>query len=232
MMNAEILKERMRPEVIKDNIGRDQWDYSNDKVIGTGNGWNYNVFDPDLKRVTTKTTGRFAEEDSLMRASRPAFAENSGENKSVTIYEEQPNQENVRSYADYADFEVLDKEYAIGKSLLLKALKNVTPEYLNSLREHSNPTEQEIHIARTLIKLVWCLIKSNNDDSLEEWSNICNYLNEDFITQLNSIPEKIDRRNYNKKEIEHFRQDFKLKSSSEENSGLLHIFKEVVCESF
>lgn len=173
-MNAEILKERMKPKVIQDNIGRDQWDYSNDKVIGTGNGWNYNVFDPDLKKTRTKSTGRFAEgEDSLMRASGPAFVEGSGKkDNTVTIYQEQSNQENVTSYADYADLEVLDKEFVLGKSLLLKAIKNINPEYLNSLRELEYPTEQEIHTARALIKLVWHLINSQNSGALEEWSEV------------------------------------------------------------
>lgn len=172
MMNAEILKERMKPEVIRDNIGRDQWDYSNDKIIGTGNGWNYNVFNPDFAR--TKETGRFADQDdSLMRASGPAFPEGSGnKDNTVTIYQEQTNQENSASYADYADLEVLDKEFVLGKSLLLKAINNVTPEYLNSLKEHKDATDQEVHTARTLIKLVWHLNDSKDQAELKEWSEV------------------------------------------------------------
>ena len=43
IMNAELLKDRMKPKNIVKDIGRDHWDYANDRVIGTGRGWNWNV---------------------------------------------------------------------------------------------------------------------------------------------------------------------------------------------
>ena len=221
MMNAEILKERMKPKNIKDNIGRDQWDYSNERVIGTGKGWNWNVVNSDYQYTGIQTTGKFPEvDDSLMRASGPTIIDSSG------------RKGDAANYADYANMEVLDKEFVLGKGLLLKAIQNVNNDYLNSLKEHKSPTDHEIHTARTLLKLVWHLNNTQNFDSLDEWNEICNYLNDDFLKQLNNIPERIDRKQYNKKEIEHFREEFKSKSDSREDSGILHSFKEVICESF
>lgn len=72
LMNAEILRDRMKPENIVKDIGRDQWDYTSDRVIGTGKSWNRNVMASQLNKPRVLSEGRYPEEqedDSLMRAS-------------------------------------------------------------------------------------------------------------------------------------------------------------------
>lgn len=149
MMNAELLRDRMRPENIARDIGRDHWDYSNDRVIGTGKGWNYNVMDGQLFRPRVHSTGRFNQEadDSLMRASGPAYIGTSANRTAASreeIQEQSLEDANVRNFNDYANPEVLEKELQLGKGLLLRACNSIDNDYLKSLKEHQNATEYEV----------------------------------------------------------------------------------------
>ena len=68
-MNAEIRRDRMKPENIEEGIGRDHWDYANDRFIRAGKGWNYYNINPRLYDNRILTTGTFPHEldDSLAR---------------------------------------------------------------------------------------------------------------------------------------------------------------------
>ena len=42
IMNAELLKDRMKPKNIAKDVGRDHWDYENDRAGGAQRVWNWN----------------------------------------------------------------------------------------------------------------------------------------------------------------------------------------------
>lgn len=221
MMNAELLKDRMKPKNIIQDVGRDHWDYSNDRVIGTARAWNWNVIQADLR-------GEEEPDDSLMRASGPInIIDTSGRKTDVTNNLPQ-DQARVISYADYADLDVLNKEFMLGKGLLLKAIDNITPKYLDSLKEHTEASANEIQLISTLLNLLEALNKSKNFDSLNSWGEVCEHLNSNLINKLDSVSDKIQQRNYNKDQLNQIREEFKIKPGSSNQDDILNRFKEVM----
>ena len=206
------------------DIGRDHWDYSNDKVIGTGHGWNWNVVQSNLHKEEA--------EDSLLRASGPInIVDTSGKKTNATNTFVQ-DQARVISYADYADLDVLNKEFMLGKGLLLKAIDNITPEYLNSLKEHNNANESEIQLISTLLNLLEVLNRSKNFNQLNSWDDVCEYLNENLISQLVNASENIQQRNYDREVLYQIREEFKVKPDSKNQNDVLVNIKEVMWEIF
>ena len=167
-----------------------------------------------------------------MRASGPTgMIDSSGKKTDVTFSKSQ-DPSRVISYAEYADMDVLNKEFTLGKGLLIKAIKNITPEYIDSLKEYKNASEYEINSAATMINLSNILNRTKNANSLNNWDEITEQLNSDFIHLLNNIPEHIQQRNYDGEKVHQIREQFKVKSDSSSDSGILHNFKEVMWEIF
>ena len=163
-----------------------------------------------------------------MRASGPSgIVDSSGKKSDITITRiEDPAR--ITSYADYADIDVLNREFILGKELLIKAIKNITPEYLNSLKEHTNASDFEIHYSATILNLLRILNKTKNADSLSNWAQICEHLNDDFLTQLSNLPEKIQQRDYDREKVFEIREQFRIKPESSNDSRILHNFKEAL----
>lgn len=114
IMNAEILKERMKPENIQDNIGRDQWDYSNDKIIGTGRGLNWEVVNKEYNEKLIGSTGKFQEtDDTFMRASGPAGIDSLEiKSNAEKNFNKTDNQADISRSIDQRNIAALEQEYS------------------------------------------------------------------------------------------------------------------------
>lgn len=137
IMDSEIHRERMKPKNIYKNIGQDAWDYANDRVIKTGNGWNWNLINTQGGQPA-EATSEFQPnlDDTLMRASP-------GARETVETIRVDPaaslTEANVVNYADYnADSEVLIKEYTLSKNLLEQAIASINSDNIQQLKEIPN----------------------------------------------------------------------------------------------
>lgn len=233
IMNAELLRERMKPKNIIKNIGRDQWDYANDRVIGTGMGWNYNVMDAQLHKPRVRSVGRTPDQvdDSLMRETAPTGARETtasfGQRMQSPLTEA-----NVVSYSDFANLEVLQKEFALGKDLLQKAIDNINNDYINSLRDHRDASDQETSAGRVFVKMLSMLGGRGPQGAAESWDEISQNFDESLQDRLRRVPDQIEDRRYNKQEVDKLRDDFKMKTGAEEERGIMYNIKEFLCEAF
>jgi len=233
IMNAELLREKMKPKNIIKNIGRDQWEYANDRVVGTGRGWNYNVMDAQLHKPRVRSVGRTPEQvdDSLMRETAPTGARETtasfGQRMQSPLTEA-----NVVSYADFANLEVLQKEFALGKDLLQKAIDNIDNRYINSLRDHRDASDQEASAGRVFVKMLSMLGGREPQGELENWEEISQSFDETLRDRLSRVPDQIEDRRYDKDEVDKLRDDFKMKTGAEEERGVMHNIKEFLCEAF
>ena len=240
LMNAELLRDRMKPKNIIKDIGRDNWDYANDRVIGTSKGWNRNTMTSQMNRPRVLSDGRYPEEredDSLMRATGYTQGRGTSAQKTQASAEQMQDppsftEANVTGYQEYADTEVLQKEFSLGKGLLLKAIGNIDDDYINQLKEHEDASEQEINACKVFFKVIWMLNNTKDTGSLDNWDEISKNFNESLQQELQQVPENIEQRRYDKEEVDNLREEFKIKAESGEDKGLMHNIKEFLCEAF
>jgi hypothetical protein len=231
MMNAELHRERMKPKNIYKNIGRDHWDYSNDRVIGTGKSWNYNVINAQLHQPRVQSVGRSpGEDDSLMRVTEKTFARDTFGSIPQNVQSEL-TEANVVSYADYSNLEVLQKEFIFWKDLLDKAIGNIDDDYVNSLRVHRDAPESDIKTASVFLRLMWMLNGNDGEHSLNNWDEISGHFDESLQQQISQVPTNIEERKFDKEEVDKLREDFKMKAK-EEDKGIMENIKEFLWESF
>ena len=233
IMNAELRRERMKPKNIIKNIGRDQWEYANDRVIGTGRGWNYNVMDSQLHQPRVRSVGRTPEQvdDSLMRETAHTGARETTASFGQRL-QSPLTEANVVSYADFANLEVLQKEFALGKDLLQKAIDSINNDYINSLRGHRDASDQEISAGKVFVKMLSMLGGREPQGELENWEEISQNFDETLQDRLNRVPDQIEDRRYDKDEVDILRDDFKMKTGAEEDRGIMRNVKEFLCEAF
>lgn len=231
IMDAEILRERMKPENIKNNVGQDQWDYGNDRVIGTGRGWNYNAFGNQIHQPAYQANTQYSPEidDSLARdtfGQRDTSLRIPEENASASLTEA-----NVVNYAEYrADRAVLLKELALGKELLDKAIANITSEYLSNLSNHDDASVNEINCSNVFLKLVGHLNGTDNSEENKTWENISKQLNNSILAQINTVSDKIESGSYDIDTVNSLKNEFK--DRSDDNHDIMHNIKEFLCEAF
>lgn len=233
IMNAELLRERMKPKNIIHNIGRDQWDYANDRVIGTGKGWNYNAMDAQLHKPRMKSVGRTPEavDDSLMRETAPTRARETTASFGQRL-QSPLTEANVVSYSEFANLEVLQKEFALGKDLLQKAIDNINRDYINALARHRDAADHEISTGRVFLKMLSMLSGRDLEGALDNWEELSQHFDESLQGRLERVPDQIEDRRYNKDEVDKLREDFKMKAGAEEERGVMHNVKEFLCEAF
>lgn len=136
------------------------------------------------------------------------------------------------SYSEYADEEVLQKEFSLGKGLLLKAISNIDDEYINQLKEQESVSENEINTCKVFFKMVKMLNDIKDTDGLDNWENIVKHFDDKLQDQLKEVPEQIEQRNYVKDEVVQLREEFKVKTESGDEGGIMHNIKEFLCEAF
>lgn len=219
----------MIPKNIQKNIGRDAWDYANDRVIKTGKGWNYNVINTQANQIVPEGTSDFKAnwDESVMRASPEArdTVETIKVRPGATLTEA-----NVVNYADYnADNEVLMKEYTLSKGLLEQAIANINSDYIKQLKEISNDSNDNFNAAYVFWSLV---LHFNGDDDIQSasWAEMSESLNDEFIELVRNVPQQIEEKKYNKEVIKKLKSEFKDRTDNKTES-LNHI-KEFLCEVF
>jgi hypothetical protein len=227
IMNAEILKDRMKPENITKDIGRDQWEYANDRVIGTGRGWNTNVMDSQLHQPRVRSVGGYEEgDDSLMRAtgqSKARFTTGSfGETQGSLLTEA-----NVVGYNDFANIEVLLKEYSLGKGLLEKAIANIDDECIENLRNHANASEHDLKCANVFFRML-SMLNNGQDETHDTWESLASKFDFSLNDQLATISQQIEERKFDKDEVDKMREEFRIKG----DEGNIRNLKEFLCEAF
>jgi len=227
IMNAEILRDRMKPKNIYADIGKDHWEYSNDRVIGTGNSWNQNIITSQVNQPRVQNFGRSPEggDDSLMRETEQTFARNTATGSAPNQNQSELTEANVVSYADFSNLEVLQKEFIFCKDLLDKAIDNVDDEYINSLNNQEGAPEHDVKTASVFLRLVWMLNDDEREESLESWDEISNHFNQQLHQQISEVPNNIEHRNFEKSLVDKLREDFKMKVSEEEK-GVMENIKE------
>lgn len=225
MMDAEILRERMKPENIKANIGQDAWDYANDRVIGTGKGWNHNLITQQMQAPGQEGTAEFPSriDDSLARATIPQ-RDNSFEQAEEAVQEASLTEGNVANYNDYnADREVLSKEYALSKDLLDRAAASINSEYLKKLVDNKDANHEDLTAAHVFKALVSHL-NEEEIGSHETWEDIIQDFNDEYVEKVQKASIKIEEGKYNKDVVSNLKEEFKDRSNDEDE--LLHNIKE------
>lgn len=228
MMNAEIHKERMKPENIYKEIGRDQWEYANEGHVRTGNKWNHNVMNSENYNQQAQNVEASDEgDDSLMRATGP-----SGAGKTMATIREfhgSPlTEENVIGYNEYSNIEVLEKEFSLGKNLLEKAIDNLEGS-INNLNDHSDPSEEDLSTANIFFKIL-SMLDNEDFESVGSWKEITGF-NEEIMPTLKQVPNKIEEGKFEKEKVDVLRDDFKMRSEENEHPDIKNL-KEFLCEAF
>ena len=223
MLDAEIHRERMKPHNIYANIGRDAWDYANDRVIGTGKGWNYNLV---AENAGTRVGGV---DDSLARETMPqrevSFAQSPEEQANQTLTET-----NVVNYANFnADREVLKKEFGLSKGLLDQAAGNINSDYFKKLSDHTSDTPEDLNAVNVFLDLVNYL-NGSEFESYTSWAEATAKMDDQLAEKAKNLPSKIEDREYNKNAINDLKERFK--DRSDDQNDLLHHIKEYLCEAF
>lgn len=232
IMNAEIQKERMKPENIYQNIGRDHWDYANDRVVGTGKGWNYNIMNTQLYKPRVQSVGRKGDavDDSLMRATGPTQAR-----ETTASFANRPEAElseaNVMSYEDFANVEVLEKEFNLGRDLLERAIDKVDDEYIKSLKNHKNASEHDVTIGKVFLNFLWMLDRNDGPTSIGSWDEVAQSIDEELPARLEKVADQIEDRRYDNEKVKDLREEFKMKGEEDER-GIVYNLKEILCEAF
>lgn len=228
MMNSEIHKDRMKPENIEADIGRDQWEYANAKYIGTGKGFNSNITQGEVYNSRVQTVGREEEGDeSLMRASGPT---NIFKTTGATPSEEQRSlltEENVVGYSEFSTIQVLEKEFSLGKDLLDKAVSNINQDCFDRLVNYQGANEEELETANVFFKVL-AMLNNSDSETVDEWANLPGF-NEVTLTQLEGVATKIEGGNFEKEKVDKLREEFKMKN--DENQDIQNL-REFLCESF
>jgi hypothetical protein len=233
IMDSEIHRERMKPQNINNTIGLDAWEYANDRVIGTGKGWNYNVItQQNGQRVGT--TGEFTQDidDSLARDTIQQRDTSFAETSEVPVgHVEQPlTEENVVNYADFnADREVLRKEYSLSKGLLDQAASNITPDYFKKLSEHKDASSEDLTAAHVFVALISHL-NGNDIHQHQTWDEATQGMDEQLIESAKNILDQIEDRKYDREVINNLKEEFK--DRSDDKNDMLHNIKEYLCEAF
>lgn len=222
MMKAEMHRERMKPKNIYKELGRDHWDYANERAIGTGRGWNYNVIDSQLNPPRVQSAGRTQEDadDSLMRAT--------GQTQLASPLTEA----NVANYQEYADnIQILTKEFTLGKDLLEKAIRNIDEDCLNNLRNHQDASQHEINSANVFFKMLNMLNNAESQD-YESWDQIKDNFNDGLIEDLQNASQQIEESNLDKEKVDHLREQFRMKGDNQQEADSIRNLKEFLCEAF
>jgi hypothetical protein len=227
IMNAEIHKDRMRPENIYSDIGKDNWEYANDRYIGTGRGWNYNVMNAQLHQPRVRSVGRFGDEDeSLMRATGASQARlttaSFGETQGSLLTEA-----NVIGYNDFANVEVLLKEYSLGKGLLENSIENIDDRCIENLRNHKNATEHDIKCANVFFRMLAMLNKTKGEDQVS-WESLASKFDAGLKDQISAVPQQIEERKFDKDAVDKMREEFRIKGDEDNIKNM----KEFLCEAF
>jgi hypothetical protein len=218
MMNSEIHKERMKPENIYADIGRDQFEYINDKYIGTGKELNKNIFDNERTRPAFQDQ-KDLDSETLMRASGPA-----GEIRSTGSFAEplnSPATENVATTNEYSNVEVLQKEFALGKDLLEKAIENIDQDGINRLANYHEATRDDLNSANVFFKML-AMLDNQEAKDIENWKDIEGF-NQDVLQKLQNVPEKIENRNFDKGQVDILRDEFQMKNQEDENEDIKNL---------
>jgi len=229
MMNSEIHKDRMKPKNIYKDIGRDQWEYANDKYIGTGKRFNDTVTNGQLYNERVQSVGREEEGDeSLMRAS--------GQTNAIRTTASFPEalgspltEENVIGYNEFSTIQVLEKEFSLGKDLIEKAISNIDQECIERLRNHQEATEDELNTANVFFNML-AMLNNTEEHNKIEWGSITGF-NEDTLDQLHNSPTQIEESKYEKSQVVNLRNNFKMKNEENENQDVKNL-KEFLCEAF
>ena len=222
MMKSEMHRERMKPKNIYKDLGRDHWDYANDRVIGTGNGWNYSVIDSQLNPPRVQSVGRTPEnvDDSLMRATV--------QTQMVSPLTEQ----NVAGYEQVeGHIEVLNKEFTLGKDLLEKAIRNIDDDCLNNLKNHQDASQHDVNSANVFFKVL-NMLNNTDEQDYENWEQISDNFNEGLKEDLQNAPDQIERGNFDKSKVDSLREQFRMKSDAPEEAQSIRNLKEFLCEAF
>ena len=234
MMNAELHKQRMKPQNIYRDIGRDHWDYANDRVIGTGNTWNQNVMNSQLYKPRVQSAGRTPEDadDSLMRATQPTNARMS--TGSFPQAEGQDAEQQVISYEDYNKVEELKYQIPFCRSDLKNGIGKLDDDYINKLKEHKDASDHDVSIANVFLQFLWMLNDNDGPSTLKNWEQVVQHLDSKIPDQLQNLERQIEDNKYDLETVDKLRNQFSMKSGEEEKTekGLLHPIKEIICDAF
>ncbi len=214
MMNSEIHKERMKPKNIYADIGRDQYEYTQDKYIGTGKGWNRNVLDAQNEQ-TMYQNDEVAESDTLMRATGPAGAiQTTG---SFPEGMQSPLTEaNLAVANDYEKVGNLERELILCKELVEKAIENLNEEAMENLKNHSNASEEDLSYANVLFKML-AMLDDEETESVENWDDLTGF-NTDTINKLRNVSHKIEDRNFDRDQVDSLKEEFKIKNQENDEA--------------
>ena len=216
-MNSEIHKERMKPKNIYADIGTDQWEYTNDKYIGTGKGWNRNVLDTETGQPMSQND-EIADSDTLMRASGP-----SGAIKTTASFGEHQLQSPLteQNINEYSNVGVLQKEFALGRDLLEKAIEKVDDQAMDNLSAHTSPTLEEINCMNVFFKML-AMLENEEAKVADSWDEFTDF-NPETIHKLNNVSQKIEERNFEKDHVDSLREEFQMKNQENESEDIRNV---------
>ena len=210
-MNSEIHRERMKPENIYKEIGRDQWEYANEGHVRTGKGWNGNVMNSQnyAQNVEASEEG----DDSLMRATGPSGAGRTA--ASIREVHGSPlTEENVVGYNEYTSIEVLEKEFSLGKDLLEKAIKDIEGS-INNLKDSTGRSEEDLGTANIFFKIL-SMIHNEEFEAVERWQDLTGF-NEDTLEKLQEVPRKLEEGKFDKEVVDKLRGEFKMRNEEKDS---------------
>lgn len=213
IMDAEMLKERMKPENIKKNIGRDQWEYSNDRVIGTSKGLNFRTIVSQVYNPIG-TTGTFPhkQDDSLARET--SFARttaHTGVHESLLLLPD-----------------VLQREFTMGQDLLDELANKINMNCFKLIADNCTSSEKNLNTVGVFLKLVWLLNNQESDEDLDSWERVLGHLNDDLIQKARRVTSIISENKYDIQSVLKVREEFKRRFSVKDPEDPISIIIEFI----